>query len=159
MYSHAPNDYICPFCLLVQGVENEHNAIKQTDLVYQNDQVTACIALRKWPNNAGHVLIIPNKHFENIYDAPIRMLLEVQKAAKSIALAMKEVYSCDGVMFIQRNEPAGEQRTWHYHLHTNPRYENDNWHLSQRLPFPANERAEYALKLRDKLTIIRRGKG
>ena len=151
MYNHAPKGYICPFCLLVQGVENEHNSIKQTDLVYQNDQVTSFIGIRKWPNNVGHVLTIPNEHFENIYDSPIGISVEIQKAAKAIALAMKDVYSCDGVMLLQRNEPAGEQRTWHYHLHTLPRYENDNWHLSQRQPFPANERAEYALGLRAKL--------
>jgi histidine triad (HIT) family protein len=151
LYNHAPKDYICPLCLLVQGVENEHNHIKRTDLVYQNDQVTSFIGIRKWPNNVGHVLTIPNEHFENIYDLPIRVSVEIQKTAKAIALAMKDVYSCDGVMLLQRNEPAGEQRTWHYHLHVIPRYENDNLHLSQRQPFPADERAEYALRLGAKL--------
>jgi 8-oxo-dGTP pyrophosphatase MutT (NUDIX family) len=24
MYNHAPENYICPFCLVVQGIENEH---------------------------------------------------------------------------------------------------------------------------------------
>lgn len=151
MYTHAPQDYICPFCLLVRGIENEHNAIKQTDLVYQDDNVTSFIALRKWPNNAGHVLTIPNQHFENIYDLPIEVSVEIQKTARAIALAMKEVYSCEGVMLLQRNEPAGGQRAWHYHLHVIPRYENDNWDHSQRLPFPADERAEYALKLRARI--------
>jgi histidine triad (HIT) family protein len=151
LYNHAPKGYICPFCLLVQGVENEHNSIKQTDVVYQDDQVISFIGIRKWPNNVGHVLIIPCEHFENIYDLPIGISAEIQKVAKAIALAMKEVYSCDGVMLLQRNELAGEQRTWHYHLHVIPRYENDNWHLSQRQPFPANERAEYALRLKAKI--------
>jgi histidine triad (HIT) family protein len=64
---------------------------------------------------------------------------------------MKEVYSCDGVMLIQRNEPAAGQRAWHYHLHVITRYENDNWHLSQRQPFPADERAKYALHLSAKV--------
>ena len=151
MYNHAPKDYICPFCLLVQGIENEHNQIKRTDLVYQNDQVTSFIGIRKWPNNVGHVLIIPNEHFENLYDLPIEVSVEIQKTAKAIALAMKEVYACDGMTLLQRNEPAGEQRAWHYHLHVIPRYENDNWHLSQRQSFPADERANYALRLRAKL--------
>ncbi|MBN1878214.1 MAG: methyltransferase domain-containing protein [Anaerolineae bacterium] len=151
MYNHAPKDYVCPFCLLVQSIENEHNAIKQTDLVYQNDRVTAFIALRKWPNNIGHVLIIPNEHFENIYDLPIGVSTEIQKTAQAIALTMKEVYSCDGIMILQRNEPAGDQRAWHYHLHVIPRYENDNWPFSQRLPFPADERAEYAQRLKAKI--------
>ena len=135
----------------MQGIENEHNSIKQTDIVYQNDRVTSFIGIRKWPNNAGHVLTIPNEHFENIYDLPTEVLVEVQKTAKAIALVMKDAYSCDGVMLLQRNEPAGEQRTWHYHLHVIPRYENDNWHLSQRQPFPADERKECARRLQAKL--------
>ena len=136
---------------MIRGIESEYNSIKQSDLVYQNDHVTSFIGIRKWPNNVGHVLTIPNEHYENVYDMPIKLFMEVQIAAKGIALAMKDAYSCDGIVFIQRNEPAGEQRTWHYHLHTIPRYENDSWHSSQRLPFPANERAEYALQLKSKL--------
>jgi len=131
MYSHTPKNYICPFCLLVQGIENEHNSIKQSDIVYRNDQVTSFIGLRKWLNNAGHVLTIPNEHFENIYELPITVSIEVQKTARAIALAMKEAYSCDGTMIIQRNEPAGGQRAWHYHLHVIPRYENDNWEYAK----------------------------
>ena len=101
MYNHASKDYICPFCLLVQGIENEHNSIKQTDLVYQNDQVTSFIALRKWPNNVGHVLIIPNEHFENIYDLPIGISVKVQKTAKAIALAMIETQYLKGELWAE----------------------------------------------------------
>ena len=151
MYNHAPNDYVCPFCLLVKGIENEHNSVKQTDIVYQNDEVTSFIAMRKWPNNVGHVLIIPNQHFENIYDLPMEFAGKIQEVARITAIAMKTAYSCDGIMLRQHNEAAGEQLIWHYHLHVIPRYENDNLHLSQKQPFPANERAECALKLRTEI--------
>lgn len=151
LHNHAPNDYICPFCLLAQGIENEHNDVKQTDIIYQDAQVTAFIAIRKWPNNIGHVLVIPNVHFENIYDLPIDVSTEIQRTAKAVALTMKEVYACDGVLLRQHNEPAGEQNIWHYHLHVIPRYENDNLHLTQKQPFPSHERAEYAQRLSIKL--------
>ena len=154
MYNHAPKGYICPFCLLVQGIENEHNSIRQTDIVFQNEHITSFIGLRKWPNNVGHVLTIPNEHFENIYALPPGITVEIHKAAKAIALAMKAAYSCDGVMLIQRNEPAAGQLAWHYHLHTIPRYEGDDWKHSERLPFPANERAEYASRFRNSLKNI-----
>jgi histidine triad (HIT) family protein len=135
----------------VQGIENEHNEVKQTDIVYQNTQVTAFIAIRKWTNNIGHVLVIPNSHFENIYNLPTDVAIEIHKAAKAVALTMKEVYACDGILLRQHNEPAGEQNIWHYHLHVIPRYDNDNLHLSQKQPFPINERIEYALKLKAKI--------
>ena len=147
MYNHSSEDYICPLCLFVQGIENEHNAIKPTDLIFQNETVTAFIGLRSWPNNPGHVLTIPNAHYENIYDLPLSVATEIHKTARAIALAMKGSYGCDGVMLIQRNEPAGGQRAWHYHVHIIPRYKNDHWDLTQRQPFPAAERAEYARKL------------
>ena len=132
----------------MKGVENDINQVKQSDIVYQDKNVTAFMALRKWPNNAGHVLVIPNAHFENIYTLPGDLSAMLQETAKTIALAMKQVYACGGILLLQRNEPAGEQRTWHYHLHVIPRYENDAFHSSQRLPFPAHERAIYAHRLR-----------
>jgi len=153
LYNHAPNDYVCPFCLLVQGIENERNELRRTDVVYQNEQVTAFIALRKWANNPGHVLIVPNAHFENIYDLPLEIATEIHKVAKAVAITMKEVHACDGILIRQHNEPAGEQKIWHYHLHTIPRYKNDNFHLGKKQPFPAQEREEYALRLRAKLKV------
>jgi histidine triad (HIT) family protein len=147
MYSHAPQKYICPFCTPVQGFENEHTQLKQTDIVFQMPGATAFMATRKWPNNQGHVLIIPNEHFENIYELPDSLASEIHSLAKSVALAMKATYGCDGVMLRQHNEPAGDKHIWHYHLHVIPRYENDDIHNTQKTPFPADDRAEYAKKL------------
>lgn len=31
MYNHAPPGYICPFCFVAQGVQNEHVYTKPTD--------------------------------------------------------------------------------------------------------------------------------
>ena len=36
MLSHAPDNYICPFCLLVRGIENEHVHSVQSDIIYQD---------------------------------------------------------------------------------------------------------------------------
>ncbi len=70
MFNHAPEGYVCPFCLIVDGVENEHINTKQNDIIYKDDYVTAFISSSWWKNNKGHVIIIPNKHIENIYDLP-----------------------------------------------------------------------------------------
>ena len=34
MYNHAPENYVCPFCLIVPGVENEHLYTVHTDVIY-----------------------------------------------------------------------------------------------------------------------------
>lgn len=149
MYNHAPPDYVCPFCSLIQGREEIQGQLKQTDIVFQTTDVTAFMATRKYPNNQGHVLIVPNEHFENIYDLPLALSSKIHALSRDIALAMKAEYPCDGIMLRQHNEPGGDQNIWHYHLHVIPRYQNDNFHNAQKSPFEADERAEYAQKLRD----------
>ena len=95
MYNHAPPEYICPFCLLVQGKENIQSQLKQTDIVFQTADITAFMATRKYPNNQGHVLIIPNEHFENIYDLPSALSSKIHSLSRDIALAMKAEYQCE----------------------------------------------------------------
>ena len=150
MYNHAPEDYLCPFCLLVQGVESPDVWSVQDDIVYRDRTVTAFISSHQWPNNHGNVIVVPNEHFENIYDLPNQYALNIHRVAKRIALAMKMIYSCDGVSTRQHNEPAGNQDVWHYHLHVFPRYTGDELyprHAEYRLTTP-DERLSYAEKLR-----------
>jgi histidine triad (HIT) family protein len=150
MYSHQPADYECPFCRVAAGLDCEDNWTKQTDVVWRDDQVTAFINSAFWPNNPGAVVVIPNEHYENVYDIPDDVLGTVQVAGKRLALALKAAYGCDGTSFRQHNEPAGSQDVWHYHLHVFPRYPDDNLYArskERRVVLPA-EREPYAEKLR-----------
>lgn len=149
MYNHAPPEYLCPFCILVQGKESIESQLKPTDIVFQTTDITVFMATRKYPNNQGHVLIVPNAHFENIYDLPSDLSSKIHLVSRDIALAMKSEYQCDGIMLRQHNEPAGDQNIWHYHLHVIPRYQNDDFHNAQKIPFEADERARYAQKLKN----------
>ena len=149
MHNHMPPKYVCPFCSLVQGREDPQNQLKQTDIVFQTADVTAFIATRKYPKNQGHVLVIPNEHFENIYDLPLDISPKIHALAREIALAMKAEYHCDGIMLRQHNEPAGDQNIWHDHLHVIPRYHNDDLHNAQKILFEVDERARYAQKLKN----------
>lgn len=123
MFNHAPPDYKCPFCLLISGKEDERN--KQKDIVYRNEYVLAFVAPKWWLNNAGNVLVVPNKHYENIYDIPDKVLGEVYKAVKKISIAVKKSYGSDGVSNRQHNEPHGGQDVWHFHVHVFARYKGD----------------------------------
>lgn len=148
MFNHQPPDYNCPFCNLLAGKENEYNQLR--DIVYQDDIVTATIAPKWWVNNPGHVLVIPHKHYENIYDIPADVFAEVYKVVKRISIAMRKTYNCDGTSTRQHNEPAGDQDVWHLHVHVYPRYTDDNLyfdHGNVRFAAP-EERVPYADKLR-----------
>lgn len=149
MFNHAPEGYVCPFCLIVDGVENEQINTKQNDIIYKDDYVTAFISSSWWKNNKGHVIIIPNKHIENIYDLPSEFSYRIHDLEKEIALALKETYKCDGVSSRQHNEPCGNQDVWHYHLHVFPRYKGDNLYKTDRENSNPEERLEYVQKSRD----------
>jgi histidine triad (HIT) family protein len=44
MYNHSPDNYICPFCLVSKGIENEHVYTSQDEVIYRDDFITAFIA-------------------------------------------------------------------------------------------------------------------
>ena len=39
MYNHAPSGYVCPFCLIAKGIENENINTKQNDIIFQDNYV------------------------------------------------------------------------------------------------------------------------
>jgi histidine triad (HIT) family protein len=152
MYNHAPENYKCPICLGIQGIENGDTLIRPSDIIYKDDLVTAFIGSIWVGNNPGHPLVVPNEHYENIYDMPSEVGHRIYDIAQKLALALKQVRKCEGITFVQNNEPVGGQHAFHYHLHIFPRFENDELHanmnntrrpsLEETLPF-ANDLKNY----------------
>lgn len=150
MYNHAPEDYQNPFRRLVMRDRVGELLSNEEDIVYEDGDITAFICSNSEVKNQGNVLVIPNEPYENLYDIPDTLLAKVHVFAKRVAIAMKEVYGCDGVSLRQHNEPAGNQEVWHYHLHVIPRYEGDDLysHYEERAQSDPKVRKEYAEKLR-----------
>ncbi len=156
MYNHSPENYQCPICLGVNGVESEATLLKQSDLVYKDDLVSVFIN-SFWIDTAkGHVIVVPNEHYENIFDIPMGVAHRIAEVAQKMSLAIKETYLCDGITLRQNNEPAGNQHAFHYHLHIYPRYNNDSYNenmTKKSLLSTPEERLEYANKL---ITYLRK---
>jgi len=144
VYNHAPEDYPCPFCRIVQEIAAGENS----DVVFQDSHITAFMSLHNPLANPGHVLIVPNEHYENIFDLPVRLAADIHVCSRAIALAMKAAYQCAGISLRQHNEPAGGQDVWHYHLHIFPRYTGDGFSRTEMVPTPLEKRAGYAIQLR-----------
>ena len=151
MYNHAPPGYICPFCLLTTGIENAHVLSLQADIVHKNDMATAFISIYQKISNPGHVIIVPNAHFENLFELPAAYAAAIHDLSQKVAFAMKTAYQCEGISTRQHNEPAGNQDVWHYHLHIFPRYTGDDLYHSNSRIMPAEERATCAQQLRNAL--------
>ncbi len=153
MYNHAPENYVCPICLAIDGIENDSTWIKQDDIFYRDELAMGFISSKAIKGNEGHPLIIPLQHFENLYELPEEYAHRISDVSKKVALALKEVRQCDGVTVVQNNEPAGDQHAYHYHLHVVPRFTGDHfseelWKAQKSNP---EDRIEYASPLREKL--------
>ncbi len=127
MYTHASDEYICPLCLAIKGIENSDTMMMQNDIFYRDELVSAAVNSKFISSNPGHVIVMPNRHYENFYDMPAEECNQIMRVAKLVSLALKEVRKCDGITIKQNNEPAGGQHALHYHMHIVPRFEDDHF--------------------------------
>ncbi len=107
----------CIFCKIIAG------EIPST-AVYEDEDFKAILDVG--PAARGHVIIIPKKHAENIYELEDEDAAKVFPIAKKIATALKKTYDCDGVNVLQNNGKAAGQTVFHLHVHVVPRYYSDD---------------------------------
>ena len=77
------------------------------------------------PVNPGHVLVLPKAHYSDLFDIPVETAKDVMAVSHQIAIAVRDAFSCPGLMLLQANGKAGEQTVFHYHMHVLPRYKDD----------------------------------
>lgn len=154
MYHHAPESYKCPICLGVEGIENSDTMLRKSDLIYRDKNTTVFINSFFINGNEGHLIVAPNKHFENIYDLDPETSHAVIDTAQKMAVVVRKAYSCDGITLMQNNEPASDQHAFHFHLHIFPRYDGDRFMMesvNKRATTP-EERKPYIDKLKKQLS-------
>jgi len=105
----------CIFCKIVQG---EIPSVK----VYEDARVLAFEDIN--PISAGHTLIIPKTHAENIWEISEEDLAAIHVASKKIAQAIRNALDPTGVAVLQLNGRGVNQLVMHYHLHLIPRTAN-----------------------------------
>lgn len=151
LVSNAPEGYVCPICLGIKRVASSDTLIKSSDIVYGDEKVTVFINSFFMGKNSGHVIVVPNIHYESIYDLPSEIGHHIFDVTQKLSAAIKKTYKADGITIKQNNEPAGDQHAFHYHVHIFPRYKNDGFNAIQpeqkRLAEP-KERASYAERLK-----------
>jgi histidine triad (HIT) family protein len=147
VHRHAPPDYDCPFCSFVRGAERPPWTLRD-DIVWSDEETTAWMNPRWWESNPGNVLVIPNRHVENIFELDGRLAGAVHETARRIALGMMDGYGCEGVSTRQHNGPGADQEVWHYHLHVFPRHRGDGLYGARARMTEPHERQPYAERLR-----------
>lgn len=104
----------CIFCKIINGDIPSYT-------IYEDEDVKAFLDIS--PVSNGHTLIVPKKHYENIYDADIEKLKQIENASKVVGKILKEKLGCSGITRMQNNEYGQDVK--HYHMHLVPRYQGD----------------------------------
>lgn len=91
--------------------------------LYEDDDFM--IILDVGPATFGHALLIPKKHYANIYEMPEELLSKSVCLAKVWGEKLVKALNADGLNLVQNNGLAAGQTVDHYHLHLIPRYDND----------------------------------
>lgn len=115
----------CVFCKIVN---KELPCYK----IYEDDLVLAFLDVN--PVSLGHTLVIPKKHYENIFDIDSETFQRIAEVSRIIAERM--VRNLDGVLGVnlfQSNGKVAEQVVMHSHTHLIPRRENDSFRINSVL--------------------------
>ncbi|MEU6657762.1 HIT domain-containing protein [Streptomyces sp. NPDC046821] len=106
----------CPFCRIAAGTAPAH-------MVSAGPEVIAFLPLR--PVHAGHVLVVPRRHVEDIWDLDEPTAASVGRSVLRVAHAVRSVFRPDGLNVIQSSGAAATQTVPHLHVHVVPRFAND----------------------------------
>ncbi len=115
----------CVFCGIVNGT-NPHS------IVCEDELTVAFMSLRQ--QRLGHVLVIPRKHVENIFDLDETLGSAVMATTVRVARAVRSAFKPEGLHLWQSNGPAAGQEVPHFHMHVMPRWHGDGllaWHPTE----------------------------
>lgn len=89
--------------------------------IYEDEIVKVFLDVN--PSHNGHTLIVPKKHYGDLFDIDEETLNHILKIAKQIALLLKEKLNYDGISLCENNGYGQEVK--HFHLHLIPKYKEE----------------------------------
>ena len=105
----------CIFCKIIKG-----EAPSKT--IYEDDLIKVIMNIN--PTTNGHLLVLPNKHYENILDIDEKIISHSFKIIRDkLYPLLKEKLNCEGLTISENNFLGQEIK--HFHIHLTPRYQND----------------------------------
>jgi len=110
----------CIFCKIIKG---ELPCSK----VFEDEKFFAFLDIG--PVNKGHTLVIPKKHYKNLFDMPEEELKGYMEAIQKVSKAVMKGVDADGVNINMNNESAAGQVVMHAHVHIIPRFNGDGLKL------------------------------
>jgi len=138
MPASPPRDPDCIFCKILDGELPSHR-------VMEDDETYVFMDI--FPVAAGHTLVIPKSHHENLYELPVATARAIAATAQRVAVAIRRALEPHGLMVFQLNGATAGQTVFHYHMHLLPRSEGEPLALASRIPGDPARLAEQARKI------------
>ncbi len=106
----------CIFCKIANGEI-------PSATIYEDEDFRGILDLG--PASRGHGLLLPKKHFADIFALDDQTASRALVAAKHLAASMKKALNCEGLNILQNNGQLAGQSVFHFHIHLIPRYQGD----------------------------------
>ncbi|MFH1207859.1 MAG: HIT family protein [Patescibacteria group bacterium] len=106
----------CIFC----QISNKKAPAK---IIFENENVI-CL-LPKEIEVYGHTLVIPKKHYADLYDIPTDTLCDLVKAVQKLTIEYKKKINATGMNLLHASGKDGQQSVPHFHFHLFPRFKGD----------------------------------
>jgi len=129
----------CIFCNIVRGELPSYK-------LYEDKKTLAFLDIR--PVNAGHTLVVPKNHSNNIFDIDPKDWAAVAEVVRRLAAAIEKGVGADGVNIAMNNREHAGQIVHHPHVHIIPRFKGDGLKLMPQREYKENEAELTAEKIR-----------
>lgn len=106
----------CIFCKIIAGEEPSFK-------VFENNNTY--VFMSNANDVDGHILVIPKKHYKNIFDCDTDVLNSIMETTKLICDHLKNDCDYDGVNILNASDESAGQSVPHFHLHLIPRKNGD----------------------------------
>jgi histidine triad (HIT) family protein len=131
----------CIFCKI---------AAKEIPSFFVDENELAFAFLDIHPANPGHVLVIPKRHAENIFDTTKEEWAAMSELVWGLSKAVEKAVDADGLNIKMNNRVHGGQDVMHAHVHIVPRFKGDGVvkPLVQKAGYKDGEASSIAEKIR-----------
>ena len=104
-------------CLFCKIVKKEI----PSEIIHEDEDILVFLDIN--PTTNGDTLIVPKKHFKDIFEMPVELLNYIENYQKELYETYKKKLYCTGLTLTTNIDYGQEIK--HFHMHFIPRYEND----------------------------------
>ena len=106
----------CIFCKII-------NDELPSKTIYEDEVIKVILNIN--PETNGHLLVLPKKHYDNLFDIEKKIINHsIDIIKEKLYPLLKEKLNCEGLTISQNNFLGQEIK--HFHIHLVPRYQEDN---------------------------------